>query len=178
MCLRCTSRCAGCDRTCRKVAILTSIGVRESRLNTLVRNLSLSDIHKLNEKCTVLYQHAAIQGSVTLLQESHPWELISYAMVASKLSQKRIGVYTVQQILGSPRMIFEDSIEICILSDFGRFIKGLLPTRNNYDSYNFLKLIQQNTCTFILLSSVLSPAELSYFHQHFPMDCKILGGVI
>lgn len=178
MCLWCTHRSGECDKTCRRVAILTSIGIRESRLNSLIGSLSLSEIHNLNEKCTILYENSMAQGSVTLFQDNQPWELISYAMVASKLSQKRIGVYTTQQILGSPEMIFEDSVEVCILSDFGRFIKGLLPTKNNYDSYNFLKFIQQNTCTFILLSSVLSPAELSYFHQHFPMDCKILGGVV
>lgn len=179
MCVWCTSRnLPSCEQTCRRVALLISSGVNNQKLESILKGLSLADVHRLNSLCSSLYAKISIQGGLTLCQSNYPWEAITYAMVASKLSQKRIGVYSVQQFLGNPAILSEDLIEVCILTDFGKFIKGLMTTKNNYDCYNFVKYVMQNSCLFLFLSSVLTPVELAYFHNNFPIDCNLVGGVV
>lgn len=179
MCLWCTQRnLPVCEQTCRRQALLVSSGVNSEKLENTLKTLSLTDVHRLNSLCSDLYNKVSRQGGLTLFQSNYPWEVITYAMIASKLSQKRIGVYSVQQLLGNPGILVEDVVEICILTDFGKFIKGLTTTKNNYDCYNFVKHVMQNSCLFLFLSSTLTPGELAYFHNNFPIDCNLVGGVV
>lgn len=179
MCLSCRTRKNFCDESCRRIALLNVQKIDESFLEEEVEDKGIKGLNRLCTRCAKLYD-AVKRGEfpTILFQTNRHYKLIVYALIASKLHKKRIDFCTVQQFMSESQEASSKELEVCVLTDFGRFLKTVTSMRNNYDVYNFVKYVQQRqSCTFVLISPILPKELRDKLTDLFALDCKVIGGI-